>query len=160
MDYYGKKNSEQSYLSQERRYRALRYGYRIVKGMNKSDFCQNLVHLCLCYNHTCVLKLNTFFLGWDMIAKNFSFHSYPYKSYKSPPTIMANFFCDVKWIWSIAYCDMWSHDLTWSPTSNIPTMVSTPVQLRWSEWRLIGRVDQVSLHFVIWLAICCHGNRV
>ena len=154
MDYYGKKNSEQSYLSQERRYRALRYGYRIVKGMNKSDFCQNLVHLCLCYNHTCVLKLNTFFLGWDMIAKNVSFHNYPYKSY--------NYHSHLFFVMSNGYgpCDTWSHDLTWSPTSNIPTMVSTPVQLRWSEWRLISRVDQVSLHFVIWLAICCHGNRV
>ena len=40
MDDYGKKNFEQSYLGQGRRYRALtlRYGYRIVKGMCKSDF--------------------------------------------------------------------------------------------------------------------------
>ena len=54
--------------------------------MRKSDFggnFQNLVvFLCLRYSHICVLELDTCFLGRDMIAQTFFFHT---NLTKAPP---------------------------------------------------------------------------
>ena len=47
-----------------------------------SDGFQNIARLAFfqsCYSHTCELEFNIFFLGWDMIAQNFSSHSRPCK---------------------------------------------------------------------------------
>ena len=63
--------------------------------MRKSDFFGDFQNLAIpsltlwpCYCMP-VLELNTFFLGQDIITQNFSSHGCPYKSYESPPTIMA-----------------------------------------------------------------------
>ena len=69
-------NFEQPYLVQDRRYQALtdRCGYRIVRGVCKSEFWvifKTLLDWCSFGYITCVLELDAFFLSQDMIAQKF-----------------------------------------------------------------------------------------